>query len=223
MSVRLIGITKTQISIGNEQFDEISEAEQVIVFAARASNPSNQHNMKTASRLLKYCIENKHWSVFETASMTIEIETTKDIAQQIERHRSFTFQEFSTRYAKVTEFVTYPARRQDFKNRQNSIDDISKEDQEWFIQAQKEVQEFAMERYLKAVDEKQIAKECARSLLPLSLKVTLYMQGTIRSWIHYLQVRCEESAQKEHRDIAKQIKFIFGREMPNIAKALDWN
>jgi len=155
------------------------------------------------------------------ADMCVEIKTTRAIAQQILRHRSFNFQEFSQRYAKATEFVTYGARRQDLKNRQNSIDDLPAEVKQWFLDSQKKVQTEGLSLYEQAL-EKGIAKECARFLLPLNTKTTLYMKGSVRSWIHYIKVRADASTQKEHRDIAQKVKKIFVEQFPNTAAALEW-
>lgn len=178
--------------------------------------------MDTVPKLIKYCIKNKHWSPFEHAHMTLEIETSRGIAAQILRHRSFTFQEFSQRYSEVTEFETYGARRQDVKNRQNSIDDMSQEDRDWFWRLQKETQEFALHDYKEAL-KRGIAKEQARFLLPLSTQTTLYMTGSVRSWIHYIELRTDPSTQLEHREIAEACKRIFIEQFPNISEALNWS
>jgi thymidylate synthase (FAD) len=195
--------------------------EDLIAYTARVSNPANQMNLETAPKLLGYLIKNKHWSPFEMASMTVEIKTSRAIAQQILRHRSFSFQEFSQRYAKATEFVTYSARRQDDKNRQNSIDDLPDQIKADFLSMQKDLQEECQEYYERAL-RMGIAKEQARFLLPLSTQTTLYMCGTVRSWIHYLELRCANGTQKEHKDIADGVKAIFVLQFPNVAKALDW-
>lgn len=195
------------------------DAERLMMYCARVSSP-NQESQNT--KLLNYCIKHGHWSVFEMADMTIEIETSRAIAAQILRHKSFSFQEFSQRYAEAAGFETYPARSQDDKNRQNSIDDMSEEDKEWFIAAQNEVQEQCERLYNHALKRK-IAKEQARFLLPLSTKTKLYMKGNVRSWIHYLQLRCGNGTQQEHKDIADAIKNIFIEQFPIISKALEWN
>jgi thymidylate synthase (FAD) len=174
------------------------EAEATIAYCARVSS-SNQENPEYA-KLLSYCIKHSHWSVFEMAGMCLQIETSRAIAQQILRHRSFHFQEFSQRYAEATENNFYEARRQDIKNRQNSISDMSKE-----------------------ALKKGIAKEQARMLLPLSTKTKMYMHGTVRDWIHYIQVRTDPSTQKEHREIAEKAKEIFVLQFPTISMALNWN
>jgi thymidylate synthase (FAD) len=196
-------------------------AEEIISYVARVSNPSNQDNFTTAPKLLAYLIKNFHWSPFEHAFMTLEIETSRGIAAQILRHRSFTFQEFSQRYAKATDIIVYPARRQDDKNRQNSIDDLHTEVKNWFEVAQHEVADFAMKKYEEAL-ELGIAKEQARFLLPLSTKTKLYMTGPIRSWIHYIELRSANGTQLEHREIALAAKKLFCDQFPSTAKALGW-
>ena len=195
--------------------------EGLIAYVARVSNPTNQTNMETAPKLLKYLIKNQHWSPFELVHMTVEIQTSRAIAQQILRHRSFSFQEFSQRYAEATEFEIYNARRQDTKNRQNSIDDMPYEVKAWFEQAQKNLQDESMKYYREALSHG-IAKEQARFLLPLSTQTTIYMSGSVRSWIHYLQLRCGNGTQLEHKEIADAIKAIFCEQFPNTAEALDW-
>lgn len=206
MQVRLIWITP--------------DAEKIIGYCARVSNPANQDN-PDVEKLLAYCVKNRHWSVFETAGMNVEIETSRAISAQILRHRSFSFQEFSLRYAEAIDFQMYPARRQDGKNRQNSIDDLDDDVKDWFIAAQNEVQNLATVKYKQALA-KGIAKEQARFLLPMSTTTKLYMNGTIRSWIHYLDLRSGNGTQKEHMDIALGIREIFNKELPTIAKALQW-
>lgn len=196
------------------------KCEELIAYCARVSSP-NQDNPNIAP-LLKYCIKNKHVSIFEMGSMCLEIVTSRALSQQIIRHKSFFFQEFSQRYSKVQNFETYEARRQDLKNRQNSIDDMDELDKKWFLDAQNEIQKLSTDLYEGAL-KLQIAKEQARFLLPLSVQTKLYMHGTIRSFINYLQVRCDESTQLEHRLIANEIKKIFIQELPIISEALDWN
>ena len=196
-------------------------AEELIVKMARVSAPSNQDNMDTAPRLLRYLIRNKHWSPFEMANMCVEIETTRAISPQILRHRSFSFQEFSQRYADTNELgsaVIPHLRRQDNKNRQNSIDDLSAEDIAKYYRRISELYENAEHLYREMVSNG-VAKECARSVLPLSTQTRLYMNGTLRSWIHYLQLRCEEGTQFEHRLIADAIKRIFCKQFPIIGEA----
>lgn len=194
-------------------------AEETIAYCARVSSP-HQDNPAIAG-LLRYCIKNKHWSIFEMANMVLEIQTSRAISQQIVRHRSFHFQEFSQRYAAATGMLVYPARRQDKKNRQNSIDDLSAADKQWFIDAQNDVGREAFALYEEAL-ERGIAKESARFLLPLSTQTKLYMNGTVRDWIHYIELRTSNGTQAEHMDIARQAKNIFIGEFPTIAEALEW-
>ncbi len=195
--------------------------QDLISYVARVSNPNNQTNFNTSAKLNKYLIENQHWSPFEHVMMTVEITTSRGIAQQILRHRSFVFQEFSQRYATAFEMEEYDARRQDAKNRQNSIDDLGTGIQAEFLCAQQEIWAFAQERYKKLLD-LGVAKECARFILPLNTQTVLYMTGSARSWIHYLQLRAHEHTQKEHRDIAEAIKQLFIAEFPDVASALGW-
>ena len=206
MDVKLVSITPS--------------AEKLIGYCARVSNPNNQDNPKV-SRLLGFCIKHGHWSIFEMANMVIEINTTRGIAAQILRHRSFSFQEFSQRYAKALGFEYNPPRRQDKKNRQNSLDDLDHEHIKWFEDAAMSIQNISEELYKEALD-RGIAKESARFLLPLSTKTRLYMNGTVRSWIHYIQLRTDQSTQKEHRDIADSIQSIFCEQLPITATALGW-
>lgn len=197
------------------------DAEKTMLYTARVSNPANQNSENT--KLLDYCIKHGHWSVFEMADMIVEIETSRAIAAQILRHRSFNFQEFSQRYAEVPDdaFEIYPARRQDQKNRQNSVDDMSAEDKEWFAKVQVAVID-ASKYYYKEAIKRGIAKEQARFLLPLNTRTKLYMKGNIRSWIHYLDLRCANGTQLEHKEIADAIKLIFIEQFPVIAKAKGW-
>lgn len=197
------------------------DAEKTIAYCARVSSPNPDN--PNISGLLKYCIKNQHWSVFEMANMTVEVETSRGISPQILRHRSFTFQEFSQRYAAVDDsgICIYAARRQDDKNRQNSIDDLSDD-----IKAEWEARQMAnwrssFEHYQWALDNG-IAKECARFVLPLGCSTKLYMNGTIRSWIHYLQLRTGHGTQKEHMDIANSVRDIFVQNLPVISEALEW-
>ena len=216
MKVELVAVTKPV----KKEIEEFT-SEEMMAYVARVSNPSNQMNTKTSSKLLGYCIKNAHWSVFEHVNMTIEITTSRAIAAQILRHRSFVFQEFSQRYAEVTNFEVYPARRQDTKNRQNSIDDLDKDTKDWFAMAQQLVTEDARAMYDEAL-RRGIAKEQARFLLPLSTETTLYMTGNVRNWIHYISLRSENGTQKEHADIAIAIKNIFIEQFPAVAEALEW-
>lgn len=199
-------------------------AEEMIVKMARVSAPSNQDNMDTAPRLLRYLIKHKHWSPFEMANMCVEIETTRAISPQILRHRSFSFQEFSQRYADTNELgsaVIPHLRRQDNKNRQNSIDDLSAEEIGGYYRRISALYEDAEHLYREMISNG-IAKECARSVLPLSTQTRLFMNGTIRSWIHYLQLRESNGTQLEHRQIALAIKKIFSQQFPVISEAI-WN
>ena len=209
-SVRLVSITP--------------EAEKMMGYVARVSNPNNQENPNVAG-LLKYCIKHNHWSVFEQAFMTLEIETNRGIAAQILRHRSFTFQEFSQRYADssmLTDKIPLPdLRRQDTKNRQNSIDDVDP-----FVKQELEI---AIERHFdSAMDLYQhmlsvgIAKECSRFVLPLAVPTKIYMTGSVRSWIHYIELRSANGTQKEHMDIALDARRVFAEQFPICAEALEW-
>ncbi len=196
------------------------KAEETIAYCARVSNPENQESPEI-SRLLRYCIKHGHWSIFEQANMVLEITTSRGIAPQILRHRSFSFQEFSQRYSPSSEFVRYEPRRQDAKNRQSSVDDFGEETRKWFADAQEEVWQLAYQRYQQAL-EKGIAKECARFLLPLNTQTLLYMNGTIRSWLHYIELRSGHGTQAEHARIAEACRRIFSEQMPLIAEAMGW-
>ena len=196
-------------------------AEELITRMARVSAPSNQDNMDTAPRLLKYLIKHKHWSPYEMANLCVEIETTRGISAQILRHRSFSFQEFSQRYADVSELgssVIPHLRRQDIKNRQNSIDDLSPDVIAGYYRRIGHLFEDAEHLYREMVSSG-VAKECARAVLPIATKTRMYMNGTLRSWIHYLQLRCDVSTQLEHRQIAEEIKEIFCEQFPIIGEA----
>ena len=198
-------------------------AEKSMAYIARVSNPKNQDN-DDFTKLIGYCIKNEHWSVFEQAYMTLQIETTRGIAAQILRHRSFTFQEFSQRYADSMQLGEIPIpelRRQDNKNRQNSISDLPKEIINAFnkkIQLQFDQNKELYEEMLEAG----IAKECARFVLPLATPTRIYMTGSCRSWIHYINLRTGHGTQKEHMDIAKECKNIFSKEYPVVSSALRW-
>ena len=200
------------------------DAEKHMAYCARVSNPNNQEN-DNFSGLLKYCIKHQHWSIFEQASMTLEINTTRGIAAQILRHRSFTYQEFSQRYADSSllgKTIPLPElRRQDTKNRQNSIDDVDPyTDQKYQILMQHHFGE-AMKLYQDMLDAG-IAKECARFVLPLATPTRIYMTGTVRSWIHYIDLRSGHGTQKEHMDIANGAKQIFIEQFPAVAEAMEW-
>ncbi len=216
-SVRAIAITQPLIKIDKKSVT----ADELMAYLARVSNPKNQDNLKTIPKLLGYCAKNKHWSIFEQADLTVEIKTSRAIAQQMLRHRSFTFQEFSQRYAAATDYILYEGRRQDVKNRQNSIDDMSKFRRWWFKIAQRLIWNFCFSFYKKAL-KKGIAKECARFILPLNTATTLYMKGSVRSWIHYIELRASGSTQCEHREIAGKIKDIFCEHYPVTAEAIGW-
>ena len=200
------------------------DAEQHMAYVARVSNPKNQDNDNFAG-LLKYCIKHGHWSVFEQAYMTVEINTTRGLAAQILRHRSFTYQEFSQRYADanlLSEKIPLPKlRRQDKKNRQNSTDDVD----EWVVQKYDILMEEhfrnSMDLYNKMLEDG-IAKECARFVLPLSTPTRIYMTGSCRSWIHYINLRSAHGTQKEHMDVAQGVRQVFGEQFPTVAEALDW-
>ena len=200
------------------------KAEETIGYIARVSNPKNQDNPNVAG-LLGYCIKNQHWSVFEQAHMTLEIETTRGLAAQVLRHRSFTFQEFSQRYANTNFLGKIPIpdlRRQDTKNRQNSIDDIPEDQTK---QLQKNIERYfaeGLDLYNELIREG-IAKECARFVLPLATPTRLYMTGTLRSWIHYIDLRSGHGTQKEHMEIAEKCRDIFKEQFPIISEALEWN
>jgi thymidylate synthase (FAD) len=210
MQVKLISVTP--------------DAEKTMGYVARVSNPNNQENPKVAG-LLSYCIKHQHWSVFEQAHMTLEIETTRGLAAQILRHRSFTFQEFSQRYADSSmladEIPLFDLRSQDHKNRQNSIDDVDP-----FLKQELEITikrhfQSAMDIY-KHMLEMGIAKECARFVLPLAVPTRIYMTGSVRSWIHYIELRSAHGTQKEHMDIANECKKVFSEQFPIVATALEW-
>ena len=209
MNVKLVSITP--------------DAEKTMAYIARVSNPSNQDNEKFAG-LLKYCIKHQHWSVFEQSTMTLEIETTRAIAAQILRHRSFTFQEFSQRYAQSNELgkIELPdLRKQDLKNRQNSTDDLDP-----FVRQKLEAQMITLFSSAQALYnqmiEEGVAKECARMVLPLCTPTRIYMTGSCRSWIHYIELRSAHGTQKEHMDIAEACRKVFTKQFPSVSEALEW-
>jgi thymidylate synthase (FAD) len=197
------------------------DAEKQVAYCARVSNPANQDNDNYAG-LLRYCIKHKHWSIFEQAFMTLEIETTRGLAAQILRHRSFTYQEFSQRYADsslLSEAIPIPElRRQDTKNRQNSIDDVDPQLIHHYRLKMKDHFDQSMKLYQEMLDDG-IAKECARFVLPLACPTRLYMSGSLRSWLHYIDLRSANGTQKEHMDIALECKRIFTEQFPVIAEA----
>jgi len=210
MSVKLISVTP--------------DAEKNMAYVARVSNPNNQENPNYA-KLLGYCIKHNHWSVFEQSFMTLEIETTRGLAAQILRHRSFTYQEFSQRYADssmLADTIPLPElRRQDTKNRQNSIDDIDPFVRQEFQVKMRNYFDEGMKLYQEML-EYGIAKECARFVLPLACPTRIYMSGSCRSWIHYINLRSANGTQKEHMDIAEECKKIFVEQFPTCAEALEW-
>lgn len=219
MNVKLIALTQGAGEL------EGKNAQEVITYTARVSNPSNQENFLTAAKLLEYCIKQKHWSIFETASFCLEINTTRAIGAQILRHRSFSFQEFSQRYADtklLNNHLELPElRKQDKKNRQNSTLDLPPgivKEYENKINRHFEDAKYLYDNLLDAG----VAKECARFVLPLAAPTRIYMSGTVRSWIHYIELRTKEGTQKEHRDIAMECKKILTKELPDIAQALNW-
>ena len=200
------------------------DAEKTMAYIARVSNPKNQDN-ENFSGLLRYCIKHQHWSVFEQSSMTLEIETTRGIAAQILRHRSFTYQEFSQRYADsnlLGEIELPELRRQDDKNRQNSIDDLDPELIDKLERQMVTLFSSANSLYQQMLSAG-VAKECARFVLPLATPTRIYMTGSIRSWLHYIDLRSSNGTQKEHMDIANNCKEIFVEQFPSIAEAMEWN
>lgn len=210
MNVKLISVTP--------------DAEKMMGYVARVSNPSNQENPKVAG-LLKYCVKHQHWSVFEQSFMTLEIETTRGLAAQILRHRSFTFQEFSQRYADSSLLSTNiplpELRRQDTKNRQNSINDVDEFKVQKYQMLMQDYFKQGMNLYQQMLTDG-IAKECARFVLPLATPTRLYMSGSCRSWVHYIDLRSAHGTQKEHMDIAEACKNVFVEQFPTVAEALEW-
>ena len=200
------------------------DAEKTIGYVARVSNPKNQDNEKFAG-LLRYCIQHGHWSVFEQAFMTVEINTTRGLAAQILRHRSFTYQEFSQRYADsslLADEIPLPAlRSQDLKNRQNSVDDVDPFLVEKYNGLMENHFKEAMKLYQQMLDDG-IAKECARFVLPLATPTRLYMTGSVRSWVHYIDLRSAHGTQKEHMDLVENVRSIFKDQFPTVSEALGW-
>ena len=194
------------------------DAENLIVKMARVSNPANEDNVATAPKLLKYLIDHQHWSPFEMASLCVKIDTERDISAQILRHRSFSFQEFSTRYARAMLATIPNLRMQDLKNRQNSTDNLDFNTQEYYDEQIRNQYADIKELYDQMIADG-VAKECARRILPLSTQTTLYMHGTLRSWIHYINVRTDPGTQLEHRLIAEGCKQIFIEQFPTIGEA----
>ena len=220
MNVALVALSKPSA------ITDCSSADEFIAYCARVSNPNNQNNKKTAPQLLAYLIKHGHWSPFEMVSLTMEIKTTRDISHQIVRHRSFSFQEFSQRYAVSDTFEIRESRLQDEKNRQNSIeldyeDEYHRRVNEDFSMSQHAVLQTARDAYEKALGAG-IAKEQARAVLPEGMTgTTLYMAGTLRSWIHYCELRTANGTQQEHADIAKQCWNVIGTHFPSVRKAVD--
>jgi thymidylate synthase (FAD) len=219
MNVRMISYSKPS----EEMFQEgLIDVQELVAFCARVSNPSNQFNTETSEKLIKYLIKHQHWSPLEMVSACLEIETTRDIARQILRHRSFSFQEFSQRYADPTKdlsFVLREARLQDTKNRQNSVENTNLALATWWEERQKRVIREAEEAYAWAIDNG-IAKEQARAVLPEGLTVSrLYMNGTLRSWIHFIELRSANGTQKEHQEVARQCAKVIAEVFP-LAKEL---
>lgn len=220
MDVKLVSLTQSCIT------EEMLSPEELIVYIARVSNPSNQLNKGTAPKLLRFLVDNKHWSPFEMVDMTVGIETSRGIAQQILRHRSFSFQEFSQRYSKATAFEPVELRKTGATNRQSSLEvfnpTIPTKDGS-FHSASKLIDmhlKNTNELYNNLIDAG-VAKECARFVLPITTQTKIYMKGSIRSWIHYLQIRCDNHTQLEHRLIADEIREIFRANFPNISEALE--
>ena len=193
-------------------------AEALIVKMARVSNPENESNLATAPKLLRYLIDHQHWSPFEMCSLCVKIDTERDISAQILRHRSFSFQEFSTRYAEAQPLTIPNLRKQDLKNRQNSTDDIGRSEKDYYTQRIQYLYAAIKDCYDGMIEDG-VAKECARRILPLSTQTTLYMHGTLRSWIHYINVRTDPGTQLEHRLIAEDCKQIFIEQFPTIGEA----
>jgi thymidylate synthase (FAD) len=225
-NAKIIGVTQPTIRVDDpsDKSGKLLTVDEFIAYVARVSNPSNQHNTLTAQKLLRYLAKHKHWSPFEMVNVVMEITTTRDLARQILRHRSFSFQEFSQRYADPTQdlgFVTREARLQDQKNRQNSIEIDNKELQEdWEIQ-QNKITKLVRDTYEWAVANG-IAKEQARSVLPEGLTVSrMYMNGTLRSWVHYCQLRMGPETQKEHREVARDAWYQITEVFPSLKDCLD--
>lgn len=224
-SVKLIGVTKPTLYniVGEEGIWEDMSAEDLVAYCARVSNPSNQLNTGTATKLLKYLVKHKHWSPFEMVHVVMQIETTRDIARQILRHRSFSFQEFSQRYA-VVDFQSFKfreARMQDLKNRQNSVEMNDNELAAWWREEQEELLEKAVDIYASAIGQG-IAKEVARAVLPEGMSpTTMYMSGSLRSWIHYCELRMGNGTQKEHREVANQCWDVIVKEFPSLKEIFD--
>ena len=210
MNVSLVSIT--------QPFSDLNVAEDIIAYCARVSNPENQKNVETAPRLLKFLIKHGHWSPFEMVDMTVEIKTSRAIAAQILRHRSFSFQEFSQRYSEAQSLEKLELRRQADKNRQSSSEAF--EDSQLHTKVREHLAK-SLSLY-KSLIRKGAAKESARMILPLTTETTMYMKGSVRSWVHYINLRTEQNTQKEHREIAEECKNIFKQNFPTTSEAL-WN
>tara|TARA_A100001201_G_C4065461_1_gene194023 strand:- start:465 stop:1103 length:639 start_codon:yes stop_codon:yes gene_type:complete len=211
MEVKLVSTTKPVI-------EGVENAEDIVAYCARVSNPTNQNNTETAPRLIKYLIKHKHWSPFELANMCVEIKTSRAIAAQILRHRSFSFQEFSQRYSEATEMEPLELRAPAEKNRQSSSEIMTDEN----LNTMANLMMDSCKQLYDDMIAGGVAKECARMILPLGTQTTMYMSGSLRSWIHYIDLRAAEDTQKEHREIAEAIRQIFINEFPNISEALEW-
>jgi len=217
MNVELISITKPEIK-------GLKNPEDLVAYCARVSNPSNQMNTQTAPKLLKFLIEHKHWSPFELVDMCVEIKTSRGIAAQILRHRSFSFQEFSQRYSLATEYEDIELRLQGDKNRQVGEKLLSVNSPAYEKISELIAESLSLSQHCyDTMIENGVAKEVARMVLPLSTETTMYMKGSLRSWVHYIQLRTEQNTQKEHRLIAEKCKKIFMKEFPTISEALEWN
>lgn len=216
MNVELISITKPEIK-------DIKKAEDLVAYCARVSNPSNQINTETAPKLLKFLIKHKHWSPFELVDMCLEIKTSRAIAAQILRHRSFSFQEFSQRYSLANEYEDIELRLQGDKNRQVGEKLLSTNTDAYDNIIKLLIESLSLSQHCyETMVENGIAKEVARMVLPLTTQTTIYMKGSLRSWIHYIELRTEQNTQKEHREIAEKCKKIFTKEFPIISEALEW-
>ena len=217
MNVELISITKPEIK-------GLKNPEDLVAYCARVSNPSNQMNTETAPKLLKFLIQHKHWSPFELVDMCVEIKTSRGIAAQILRHRSFSFQEFSQRYSLVTEYEDIELRLQGDKNRQVGEKLLSVNSPAYEKISELIAESLSLSQHCyDTMIENGVAKEVARMVLPLSTETTMYMKGSLRSWVHYIELRTEQNTQKEHRLIAEKCKKIFMKEFPTISEALEWN
>lgn len=217
-SVRLVSITSPEVEKDGRKLTP----EEFIAYTARVSNPGNQLNTETAPKLIKYLLDNNHYSPFEMADVGVEIVTSRGVTAQILRHWSFSFSEYSLRYAEAQEYINYPARRQDAKNRQNSVDDLSPDVKKWFSDMQQYNWDKAFSYYKQALD-LGVAKEQARFLLPLGTKTTLFMKGNVRDWIFYLKLRSANGTQQEHMDIAKSIiNTVFLPNFPVISEVMGW-